>query len=60
MQISDQGLLKTQAYVDGKWIDADSGDTLAVLNPATGDTIAEIAKCGTDETRRAIEAAERA
>ena len=60
MQISDQGLLKTQAYVDGKWIDADSGDTLAVLNPATGDTIAEIAKCGTDETRRAIAAAERA
>ncbi len=60
MQISDQGLLKTQAYVDGKWIDADSGETLAVLNPATGDTIAEIAKCGTDETRRAIEAAERA
>jgi succinate-semialdehyde dehydrogenase/glutarate-semialdehyde dehydrogenase len=60
MQISDQGLLKTQAYVDGKWIDADSGETLAVINPATGDTIAEIAKCGTAETRRAIEAAERA
>ena len=60
MQISDQGLLKTQAYVDGKWINADSGETLAVINPATGDTIAEIAKCGTAETRRAIEAAERA
>ncbi len=60
MQISDQGLLKTQAYVDGKWIDADSGETLAVINPATGDTIAEIAKCGTAETRRAVEAAERA
>ena len=60
MQISDQGLLKTQAYVDGKWIAADSGETLAVINPATGDTIAQIAKCGTAETRRAIEAAERA
>jgi len=60
MQISDQGLLKTQAYVDGQWIDADSGETLAVLNPATGETIAEIAKCGTAETRRAIEAAEKA
>ena len=60
MQISDQGLLKTQAYVDGKWIAADGGETLAVINPATGDTIAEIAKCGTAETRRAIEAAERA
>jgi succinate-semialdehyde dehydrogenase/glutarate-semialdehyde dehydrogenase len=44
MQIKDTGLFRTQAYVDGKWIDADSGETLAVLNPATGETIAEIAK----------------
>ena len=58
MKISDQSLLKTQAYVDGQWIDADSGETLAVENPATGETIAEIAKCGTAETRRAIAAAE--
>lgn len=60
MQISDQGLLKTQAYVDGQWIDADNGEKFAILNPATGETIAEISKCGTAETRRAIEAAERA
>ncbi len=60
MQISDQSLLKTQAYVDGQWIDADSGETLPVENPATGETIAEIAKCGTAETRRAITAAESA
>jgi len=60
MQISDKGLFKTQAYIDGQWADADSGETLAVLNPATGETIAEISKCGTAETRRAIEAAEKA
>jgi succinate-semialdehyde dehydrogenase/glutarate-semialdehyde dehydrogenase len=60
MQISDTSLLKTKAYVEGEWIDADSGATLPVLNPATGETIAEIAKCGTAETRRAIEAAEAA
>jgi succinate-semialdehyde dehydrogenase/glutarate-semialdehyde dehydrogenase len=60
MRISDQSLLKTQAYVDGQWIDADSGETLPVENPATGETIAEIAKCGTAETRRAITAAESA
>jgi succinate-semialdehyde dehydrogenase/glutarate-semialdehyde dehydrogenase len=60
MQISDKGLLRTQAYVDGQWIDADSGEKLAVLNPATGETVGEIAKCGTAETRRAIAAAERA
>ena len=60
MQISDKSLLKTQAYVDGQWINADSGETFAILNPANGETIAEIAKCGTAETRRAIEAAEKA
>ncbi len=60
MKLTDTGLLRTQAYVDGQWIDADSGATLAVKNPATGETIASIARCGTDETRRAIEAAERA
>ena len=60
MQISDQALLRNQAYIDGKWCDADSGETLAVINPANGENIADVAKCGTAETRRAIEAAERA
>jgi len=60
MQISDEGLFRTQAYIDGKWRDADSGETRPVVNPANGETIAEIARCGTAETRRAIEAAETA
>ena len=57
IQLSDQALLKTQAYIDGQWQDADSGETVAVSNPATGEVIAEVAKCSTAETRRAIEAA---
>ena len=57
MQISDKDLLKTQAYVNGKWIDGDDGSTFSVTNPATGKSIAEVASCGTAETRRAIEAA---
>jgi succinate-semialdehyde dehydrogenase/glutarate-semialdehyde dehydrogenase len=60
MQISDEALLRTKAYIDGTWHDADSGETLAVVNPANGENIADVAKCGTAETRRAIEAAERA
>ena len=60
MQISDKKLLRNQAYIDGKWCDADSGETLAVINPANGENVADVAKCGTAETRRAIEAAERA
>jgi succinate-semialdehyde dehydrogenase/glutarate-semialdehyde dehydrogenase len=60
MQISDQGLRKTQAYIDGQWTDSDDGGTFPVTNPATGATIAEVASCGAAETRRAIEAAETA
>ena len=60
MQLTDSSLLKTRAYVDGKWIDSDGGGTFAVTNPATGEVIADVARCGGDETRRAIEAAERA
>jgi succinate-semialdehyde dehydrogenase/glutarate-semialdehyde dehydrogenase len=60
IQISDQALLKTRAYINGEWVDADSGATVPVTNPANGEVIAEVAKCSTAETRRAIEAAEAA
>jgi succinate-semialdehyde dehydrogenase/glutarate-semialdehyde dehydrogenase len=60
IKLSDRSLLKTQAYIDGKWVDSDSGDTYAVDNPANGKRLAEVAKCGAKETRRAIEAADEA
>lgn len=60
IQISDQSLLKTRAYINGQWVDADNGATVPVTNPANGEVIAEVAKCSTAETRRAIEAAEAA
>ena len=58
LNLTDTSLLHHQAYINGEWIDADSGETMPVKNPATGETIIEIAKVGTAETRRAIEAAE--
>lgn len=60
LEISDKTLLKTQAYIDGQWQESDSGDTFEVRNPATGELIASCASCGTAETRRAIEVAEKA
>jgi succinate-semialdehyde dehydrogenase/glutarate-semialdehyde dehydrogenase len=60
VKLADSSLLKTQAHINGRWVDADSGETLAVSNPATGKLIAEVAKCGTAETRRMIEAADKA
>jgi succinate-semialdehyde dehydrogenase/glutarate-semialdehyde dehydrogenase len=47
-------------YIDGKWVAADKGGTLGVINPATEEVIAEVAYGGRDEVRRAIEAAHRA
>jgi succinate-semialdehyde dehydrogenase/glutarate-semialdehyde dehydrogenase len=58
--LSEADLLRSQAYIDGVWSDADSGETFEVLNPATGELLAEVPRCGAAETRRAIEAAEAA
>jgi succinate-semialdehyde dehydrogenase/glutarate-semialdehyde dehydrogenase len=60
LQLKNPALLKTKGYIDGKWVDGDSGKRIVVTNPATGATIAEIADMGAAETRRAIEAADRA
>ncbi|HEU4986171.1 MAG TPA: aldehyde dehydrogenase family protein, partial [Rhizobiaceae bacterium] len=47
-------------YIDGEWVPADTGQTIDVNNPATGLKIGTVPKSGKAETRRAIEAAERA
>jgi len=47
-------------FIDGKWVDADNGRTIGVINPATEDVINEVAYGGRAETRRALEAAGRA
>jgi succinate-semialdehyde dehydrogenase/glutarate-semialdehyde dehydrogenase len=52
--------LKQQCYIDGKWCDADSGGTIDVTDPGSGKKLGTIPRMGTDETRRAIEAAEAA
>lgn len=55
--LSDPSLLRQQAYVNGEWIDADSGETIEVNNPATGEILAEVPKLGVADVRRAIDAA---
>ena len=57
MQLKDQELFHTKCYIDGEWVDSDSGETIDVTNPSNGDVIGTIPKMGADETRRAIEAA---
>ncbi len=60
LNLKDPELLRQQCYIDGAWVDADNGATLDVTNPATGELVARVPKMGAAETRRAIEAAERA
>ncbi len=57
MDIQDRSLFRQQCYIDGAWVDADSGDTIPVTNPADGSQLGTIPKMGADETRRAIDAA---
>ncbi len=56
-QLADPALFRQQAYVDGAWVDADSGKTLEVSNPATGEVLGTVPNMGAAETRRALEAA---
>ena len=57
MQLKDQGLFHTKCYIDGDWVDAESGEVIEVTNPANGEVLGTVPKMGAEETRRAIEAA---
>jgi succinate-semialdehyde dehydrogenase/glutarate-semialdehyde dehydrogenase len=57
LNLKDPSLFRQQGYIDGKWADADSGKTLPVDNPATGEILGTVPNMGAAETRRAIEAA---
>jgi len=47
-------------YIDGAWTPADSGECFSVSNPVNGDELTRVSSLGTDETRRAIDAAQAA
>jgi succinate-semialdehyde dehydrogenase / glutarate-semialdehyde dehydrogenase len=57
MKLRDPDLLRTRAFIDGKWVDAAGGATLAVVNPATREPLGTVPDMGVPDTRRAIEAA---
>lgn len=60
MQLKNDALLRQQAFINGIWCDADNKETHEVLNPATGELIGTVPMMGAEETRRAIEAADKA
>jgi succinate-semialdehyde dehydrogenase/glutarate-semialdehyde dehydrogenase len=55
--LKDVRLLRQKCFLGGAWIDADDGRTIAVKNPATGETLGTVPRMGEAETRRAVQAA---
>ena len=49
-----------QQFIGGRWVDAASGKTLTVDNPATGQPIAQVPASGEEDVNRAVEAAAKA
>ncbi|MGR3708927.1 MAG: NAD-dependent succinate-semialdehyde dehydrogenase [Alterinioella nitratireducens] len=52
--------LREGNFINGQWVGADSGETIDVTNPATGDVIGTVPNAGGAETARAIDAAQAA
>ncbi|RIK41728.1 MAG: betaine-aldehyde dehydrogenase [Chloroflexi bacterium] len=53
-------LLRTQLLIDGRLVDAASGETFETVSPATNRTIGVVAKAGAEDVNRAVAAARRA
>lgn len=58
LTLNNPSLMKDRGFINGEWRAAESGKTFAVLNPATGAVIAEVADLNVAETQQAIEAAD--
>jgi len=60
LSLNDSELFRQQAYLGGRWCEADNGTSFQVTNPATGEVLGQVPDMGAAETRRAIEAAKAA
>ena len=49
-----------QQFIGGQWVDAVSGETLAVENPANYEVVAHVPASGEEDVNRAVDAAEKA
>lgn len=58
--LKNKSLFKQQCFIDGQWLNADNGQVIQVVNPATDEIIGTVPKMGGNETKRAINAAQTA
>nr|WP_320194175.1 NAD-dependent succinate-semialdehyde dehydrogenase [uncultured Desulfobacter sp.] len=57
LKLKNSDLLCSHCFIQDEWVNADSGKTVDVTNPATGEVLGTVPFCGADETQRAIDAA---
>ena len=60
VKLKKGGLVMAQeykAFIGGEWVKAESGETMEVVNPATGQVIGRVAKCGPVDVDKAVKAA---
>ena len=55
MNLKNAKLFRQQCYINGQWLDANSGETINVTNPVDGAVLGTIPKMGAEETRTAIQ-----
>ena len=60
MELKNPKLLQTKSFINGQFVNAIGQKTFPVYNPYDGKKIADVADCGAEETRRAIEKAQQA
>lgn len=60
IKIENKNLFKDRAYIDGKWVGADSGKSFDVINPANGENLGSVPDMGIAETEQAIAAGKKA
>ena len=56
-KVDKNSLIKTKSFVNGHWVNAASGDTFPVTNPATGEVVASVPNMNVEDVRKAIDAA---
>ena len=51
LELKDPTLFREACYIDGKWLAADSNQTIDVTNPASGEVLGTIPKMGANAAR---------
>lgn len=52
--------IRTQAFINGNYVDAASGKTFSCISPIDGQCIAQVAECAEEDVNRAVSAARHA